>query len=123
VKFIVYNRESGEVLRRYEVPSEIADKQHNPETEAIKVGDYPLHRMMVVDGAVIPFPEQATVYDPATTTLKNLPAPCSVRINCTEYECNESECTINFDQPGEYHIRITAPLYQDKELTVEYQPS
>lgn len=51
--------------------------------------------------------------------LKNLPVPCKIIINGTEYDCNESTATLEFNQPGIYNIIVRAWPYIDKEFVYE----
>jgi hypothetical protein len=64
-----------------------------------------------VDGAVF-----STV---SPLTMSRLPAPCTIYIDGTPYECNESSVELDLPMPGTYRIRIEAFPYLNKEFTVE----
>lgn len=52
-------------------------------------------------------------------TLQNLPVPCKIAINGTEYECNESEVQLDLPMSGLYKIKVSAFPYLDAEFRIE----
>lgn len=55
-------------------------------------------------------------------TLEQLPLPCTVTIEGTEYPVTEQP-VFEFDAPGQYLIQVDAgPRYLKKEFTLDYQP-
>ena len=52
-------------------------------------------------------------------TLTGLPAPCTIFINGTPYDCDSDTAELEFDQPTTYTIRVEAWPYQDWETTYE----
>ena len=60
--------------------------------------------------------------NPATLdnlTLNNLPVPCKISINGTEYDIDESEVELDLPMVNEYLIRVIAFPYLDAEFTIE----
>lgn len=73
--------------------------------------------LYMVGGVPTPRPAQATVLTGAA--LSNLPAPCTITINGTDYDCTEDHADLTFDQLGTYKIKVTAWPYLDKEFAYE----
>jgi hypothetical protein len=60
--------------------------------------------------------------NPATLnnlTLQNLPVPCKIIINSTEYDCSESEIELELPMINEYLITVMAFPYLDAEFEIE----
>ncbi|MCX5472702.1 hypothetical protein OSH04_13340 [Alcaligenes sp. A-TC2] len=51
--------------------------------------------------------------------LKQLPMPCKVFINQSEYQVEDGEVELVFDQPGIYKVKISAWPFLDKEIEIE----
>jgi len=83
-------------------------------------GDYgALH--YVVNGQVLPRPDCPAVLD--GSALANVPAGSVIIINGQGYDCPEGGTVeLEFDQPGQYTIRVTGWPYLDKEFTYENPP-
>ena len=79
----------------------------DPETHYIK------------NGAITKRPTQLTQFN--NSTLTNLPAPCTIYINGTPYECESDTAELEFDQPTTYTIRVESWPYQEWETTYENQ--
>lgn len=122
MKFAVYSKGNGKVLRSCDAPEHLIGRQYDPATENIVLGDHSCHGTLVRDGVVESFPEQETMLDPSCLTLTCLPPSSVIYIDNDKYECFDTSCDLCFDQPGKYRVRITAPLYKDKEFTIEINP-
>ena len=71
----------------------------------------------VLDGAAVerqPCPATLT-----GMTLHNMPAPCKIVINSTEYEVTDKTVELEFDYPGVYKIKVLAFPYLDAEFEIE----
>ena len=64
-------------------------------------------------------PKQQTKLTGAT--LENLPAPCTIHINGTPYECDRDTAELEFDQPTTYKISVESWPYQEWSTTYENQ--
>lgn len=86
-------------------------------TEPFVYGDY-IDAEVYVDGATArPRPSQSTKL--IGQTLTNLPVPCTITINDTEYPCNDTSAELAFDYPGKYRIVVRAWPHLDKEFEIE----
>lgn len=54
--------------------------------------------------------------------LHNMPAPCKIVINSTEYDVTDKTVELEFDYPGVYKIKILAFPYLDGEFEIEVTP-
>jgi hypothetical protein len=82
----------------------------------IYVGTADSDSQYIVNGTVMTRPA-----NPATlsgTTLSNLPVPCVIRINASEYPCTDSTATLNLTLAGTYAVTVTAFPYLDAIFTV-----
>ena len=71
----------------------------------------------IKNGEIADRPKQQTKL--TNTTLSNLPAPCTIYINGTPYECDSDTAELEFDQPTTYTIRVESWPYQDWSTTYE----
>jgi hypothetical protein len=124
-RYVVYSKTNGKIRRTLQSTDVDIAANHDMQTEAYIEGSAHVLDDYVVDGEVRPRPQMETTLTPTTDgcTLSNLPAPCILKINCTDYPCETTEEDIVFDQPGTYEIKITAWPYHDKEFTYEYTAS
>lgn len=71
----------------------------------------------VVNGKAVERPvNPATLTD---LTLTNLPVPCKIVINGTEYECDDSQVDLELPMVNEYLITVVAFPYLDAEFEIE----
>ena len=73
----------------------------------------------IKDGQITDRPIQQTKLN--GLTLTGLPAPCTIYINGTPYECESDTAELEFDQPTTYTIRVESWPYQDWSTTYENQ--
>lgn len=52
-------------------------------------------------------------------TIKNLPVPCKIIINSTEYDADEPEVELELPYSARYTVRVVAFPYLDGEYTIE----
>jgi len=71
----------------------------------------------VVNGEVLPQPENPTTL--TGTTLTGVPVPATVYINDTSYETTEAVVELGFDLPGTYTVKVVAWPHLDKEFVIE----
>lgn len=71
----------------------------------------------VLNGQAVERPVNPTLL--TGLTLTNVPYPCKIVINQTEYECNESEVELDFPMSGLYKIKVIAFPYLDAEFEIE----
>lgn len=71
----------------------------------------------VLDGKATQRPINPATLD--NLTLSNLPVPCKISINGTEYDIDESEVELDLPMVNEYLIRVIAFPYLDAEFTIE----
>ncbi|MET3133634.1 hypothetical protein AAKU55_003924 [Oxalobacteraceae bacterium GrIS 1.11] len=70
----------------------------------------------VLDGAIVQRPT-----NPATLAglhLANLPAPCAIAINGTDYPCMDATADLAFTYPGAYKVIVRAFPYLDATFDV-----
>ena len=114
VNFVVHTSE-GRISRTGSCPEEMVEIQaHGGETAIHATGeglvDY------VVQGAITKRPP-----NPATlegNTLSNLPTPCTIRVNATEYACTDESATLSLTYSGTYKIVVSAWPHLDVTFTI-----
>lgn len=111
---ITYHTESGEITGTLSA----TDNTIEPNKVGLWVyGEGKAESDYVLDRVITPRPTQPTTL--TGNFLENLPVPCKIIINGTEYDCNESTATLEFNQPGTYNIIVRAWPYIDKEFVYE----
>lgn len=71
----------------------------------------------VLDGEAVERPANPAVL--TDLTLTNLPVPCKIVINGTEYDCNDSQIDLDLPMINEYLITVVAFPYLDAEFEIE----
>jgi hypothetical protein len=69
------------------------------------------------DGEAITRPVSPTVLD--GLTLKQLPVPCTIVINGTEYDCDEVVAELDLPMSTAYKIKVMAFPHLDAEFNIE----
>ena len=104
--------DTGRILATGSMPASMLELQEGN----IYVGTADADSQYIVGGAATPRPA-----NPATlsgTILSNLPVPCVIRINASEYPCTDSTATLNLTLAGTYTITVTAFPFLDAIFTV-----
>lgn len=73
----------------------------------------------VEDGLLRERPTQSTTL--SGLTLSNLPAPCTINIQGTTYECSSPTCTLDFTYPSTYRGFVSNWPFLDYEFEVTTQ--
>lgn len=84
------------------------DGKHDPEAVYVK------------NGEALARPVQNTILD--GHTLMHLPIPCIVRINESDYDCDDSTAELVLDQNTTYTVTVIAWPFIDREFTIENNP-
>lgn len=71
----------------------------------------------VLDGKAVERPVNTATLN--NQTLTNLPVPCKIIINGTEYKSTESMVELDFPMVNEYFITVVAFPYLDAEFKIE----
>lgn len=82
-------------------------------------GSYSPQTHYVKNGEATERPRQSSML--RGMTLQNLPIPCKIYINGTEYDCEDGIAELSFNQPISYHIQVVAFPFLDWEVTFENQ--
>ncbi len=114
VNFVVHTS-TGLILRTGACPSEMVEIQAQGSETAIQavgsdVDDY------VVQDIVTKRPNNPTTL--SDTTLSNLPVPCTIKVNTTEYACTDTSATLSLTYSGTYKIVVEAWPHLDAVFTI-----
>jgi hypothetical protein len=104
--------DTGKILATGSMPTSMLELQDGN----IYVGTADADLQYIVGEVATPRPA-----NPATlsgTILSNLPVPCVIRINASEYPCTDSTATLNLALVGTYTVTVTAFPYLDAIFTV-----
>ncbi|MFZ6813761.1 hypothetical protein ACO0K3_04790 [Undibacterium sp. Rencai35W] len=82
----------------------------------IYAGTVDADRHYIADGVALPRPVNPATF--AGATLSNLPAPCVIRINASEYPCTDSTATLNLTLAGTYAVTVIAFPFLDAIFTI-----
>lgn len=114
---ISFYNERGEIISVLTGDSPVLDLTKELSQDPWVEGEWYGQPVYVLNGEVVPRPENPTIV--SGQTLENVPVPATVIINGVRYETNESRVELGFSQPGTYAVRVVAWPYLDKEFTVE----
>ena len=115
------------VITFYDITGKIIgylESEDPAQVEVNKVGNWVLGHVdsetqYIKNGQITDRPIQQTKLN--GLTLTGLPAPCTIYINGTPYECESDTAELEFDQPTTYTIRVESWPYQEWETTYENQ--
>jgi hypothetical protein len=82
----------------------------------IYVGTADTDRHYVANGVAHPRPPNPAALTGAT--LSNLPVPCVIRINASEYPCADGTATLNLTLAGIYTVTVIAFPFLDAVFTI-----
>lgn len=128
IKGIVYAERSGQILQRVSVPTRRVLSHQARDGAAVIEYDVDaiegLFSMYYVDPQTAMLTERDTIAPGVSTsigeaTLTSLPDPCTISGQGQAFEVSGGAATIQFDEPGQYILQITAePTHIARELTV-----
>lgn len=105
--------ETGRILFLGEVPESMIAMQG----DNIYAGVANQATQYIKDGALLDRPANPAMLRGAG--LVNLPAPCIITINGTEYPCGDTSAELDFTYPGIYRIKVSAWPYLDAAFEVQ----
>lgn len=109
--FVKYD-DVGRILATGSMPAAMLSLQDGN----IFVGSADADRHYIANGVVRPRPANPATL--AGATLSNLPAPCVIRINASEYTCADSTATLNLTLAGTYAVTVIAFPFLDAVFTI-----
>lgn len=109
--FAKYDDE-GRILATGSMPESMLELQEGN----IYVGTVDPLREYIADGVAAPRPVNPAAL--SGTTLTNLPVPCVIQINDSQYPCSDATATLRFAQVGTYTVTVIAFPYLDARFTV-----
>jgi hypothetical protein len=114
--YAVYQISSGQILRLVSCPPSMLELNVPVDHSVVPVDPIGSDEAHWVDHVT------GTIHTKEDYPLEQLPLPCTVTIEGTEYPCAEQP-VFEFDAPGEYVIEVDAgPRFLKKEFTYDYQP-
>jgi hypothetical protein len=104
--------DAGRILATGSMPAAMLTLQDGN----IFVGTADADRHYITNGVAHPRPANPVTL--TGTTLSNLPVPCVVRINASEYSCTDGTATLNLTLAGTYTVTIVAFPFLDAVFTI-----
>ena len=112
--YIEYDGNTGRIIGNHNLAPELYEL--NKDKQMMEgIADRDLH--YIKNGQITDRPIQQTKLN--GLTLTGLPAPCTIFINGTPYECDSDTIELEFDQPTTYTITVESWPYQDWSTTYE----
>lgn len=117
MNYIVYDTNSGRILRSVTCPPDMIQLQYDASESAhiehTMVDDTQYY---VVAGQVVQRPEFTEQI--SGTVISNLPVPTTVVINEEEFLVDDGSAELSFEHPGSYTVRLVSFPYIDKTVEV-----
>ena len=114
VNFVVHDAD-GRILRTGSCPVEMVEIQARQGEIVIQADGNDIDNY-VVQGIVTKRPISPTTI--SGTTLSNLPTPCTIKVNTTEYACTDTSATLSLTYSGTYKIVVSAWPHLDATFTI-----
>lgn len=118
MKAIVYDLNSGNILRFIEAPESMITYQYTEGTEGIVLYSGIISDMefYILNETVTPRPTFSESI--SGTTISGLPIPTTVLVEGIPYTITDGSAELVFSLPGTYKIKLSSFPYQDKEVEV-----
>lgn len=116
-KSITFYDEIGRITGFLSGPPGVIEANKKISDESWIEGEYSDEIYYVIDGVAKFRTEMDVIVN--GKILNQLPMPCKVFINQSEYQVEDGEIELVFDQPGIYKVKISAWPFLDKEIEIE----
>lgn len=117
MRFLIFNKTSGQILRVVGCPPDMIELQVDNSTDYM---EYPnlinTSTYYILNGEIVSRPTFSERI--LGTTVDNLPIPTTVITNGNSYTITDGSAELSFSLPGTYKVYLSSFPYQDKVVEV-----
>jgi len=116
MKYLVYNKLSGQIVKSVNCPESMIDLQVDESSSYIEHDSVDDSEYYIVNQQVTSRPTFSESI--SGTVISNLPIPTTVRTNGSSYTIDDGSAELSFSLPGTYKVYLSSFPYQDKIVEV-----